>query len=318
MATPFGTNEITSLSRRFIIPIIYDQVYHSNVFTYRLVARNKKKLQGGLWIEAPLLYGAFAAGGAYQGFDLLDVSPSDTIKNGAWDWKQYYVPVSVDGLTLIKADSPEAVVNFLSAYFENAQMQMVENLGVGMFSDAVTNTKAIDGIKGAVDDGTVAATYAGLSRSANTWWKSQFDSSTTTLTLAAMQTMFGSCTDGGRHPTIIVTTQANYNRYQALSVGGQAFPVQPAGHDEQLAQNGFTNLLYNGVPILVDSHCPANHIFFLNEDYMSLYVNSSRDLVMEDFRKPVNQDAMTSLILWAGNLIIGNCQRQGKMTAVAA
>lgn len=318
MATPIGTNEINSISRRYIYPTLVDNVYRSNLMFFRLNARNKKILQGGLQIEVPLVYTRFSAGGFYQGFDQLDVSPSDTVKNAAYDWKQAYVPVSVDGLTLIRADSPDAVVNFLTFYFENAQTELAEILGTGVWSDVVTNNKSIDGLKGAVDDGTVAATYGGLSRSSNTFWRSQMDTSTTTLTLASMQTLYGSCTEGGRHPTIIVTTQANWNRYWALSTGGQAFPVQPGGHDEQLAQNGFTNLLFNGIPIVVDSHVPANHLFYVNEDYMYLFVNPRADFNMKEFREPVNQDAMTSLILWAGNVVLSNCARHGKQTAITA
>ena len=109
MATPIGTNEVNSISRRYIYPTLVDNVYRSNLMFFRLNARNKKILQGGYQIEVPLVYAKFAAGGWYQGFDVLDVSPSDTVKNAAFDWKQAYTPVSVDGLTLIRTDSPEAI-----------------------------------------------------------------------------------------------------------------------------------------------------------------------------------------------------------------
>lgn len=318
MATPIGTNEINSISRRYIHPQLVDNVYRSNPMFFRLNSMNKKMLQGGLQIEVPLVFTRFAAGGFYQGYDLLDVTPSDTVKNAAFDWKQAYVPVSVDGLTLIRADSPEAIVNFLTFYFENAQTELAEILGTGVWSDVVTNNKVIDGLKGAVDDGTVATTYGGLSRSTNTWWKSQIDAATATLTLVSMRTMMGNCSEGGRHPTILVGTQLNYNRFWNLTQPSQAFPVQPGGHDEQLAQAGFSNLLFDGVPFVVDSHVPANHIFFLNEDYVYLFVNPRADFNMKEFREPVNQDAMTSLILWAGNVVLSNCARQGKMTALTA
>jgi hypothetical protein len=285
---------------------------------FRLNSRNKKILQGGLQIEVPLVYTRFAAGGWYQGFDMLDVSPSDTVKNAAFDWKQAYVPVSVDGLTLIRADSPDAVVNFLSFYFENAQTELAEILGTGVWSDVVSNNKVIDGLRGAIDDSTVAATYGGLSRATNTWWRSNVTTITPPLSLTAMQTMFGSCTEGGRHPTIIVTTQSVYNLYWALSTGGQSFPSQPSGQDEQLASNGFTNLLFNGVPVCVDSHVPASQMYFINEDYVYLYVNPRADFNMKEFREPVNQDAMTSLILWAGNVVLTNCARQGKLLGVTS
>lgn len=318
MATPIGTNEINSISRRYIYPTLVDNVYRSNLMFFRLNSRNKKVLQGGLQIELPLVWTRFAAGGWYSGFDLLDVSPSDTVKNAAFDWKFAYVPVSVDGGTLIRADSPEAVVNFLSFYFENAQTELAEILGQGVWSNVVSNNKMVDGLVGAIDDGTTAATYGGLSRASNTFWKSNLTSITPPLSLTTMQTMFGSCVEGARHPTILVTTQAVYNLYWALSTGGQAFPVQPGGHDEQLAQNGFTQLVFNNVPMVIDSHCPAANIFYLNEDYIYLYVNPRADFNMRDFREPVNQDAMTSLILWAGNVCVSNCARQGKLTNVTS
>jgi len=318
MATPIGTNEINSISRRYIFPTLVDNVYRSNLLFFRLNARNRKVLQGGLQIEVPLVYTRFAAGGFYQGFDLLDVSPSDTVKNAAFDWKQAYVPVSVDGLTLIRADSPEAIINFLSFYFENAQTELAEILGGGVWSDVVSNNKVIDGIKGAVDDGTVAATYGGLLRSSNLFWKSTVTTITPPLSLQTMQTLWGNVTEGARHPTIIVCPQFVWNLYWALSVGGQAFPSQPGGQDEQLAMNGFTNLLFNGVPVAVDSHCPANQMYFLNEDYIYLFVNPRADFNMKEFREPVNQDAMTSLILWAGNVVLTNCARQGKLLGVTS
>lgn len=318
MATPIGTNEINSISRRYIYPTLVDNVYRSNLMFFRLNARNKKILQGGLQIEVPLVYTRFAAGGWYQGFDLLDVSPSDTVKNAAFDWKQAFVPVSVDGLTLIRADSPEAVVNFLSFYFENAQTELAEILGSGIWTNSATNAKVVDSIPAAVDNGSVAATYGGLTRASNTFWNANITNITPPLALATMQAMFGTCTEGGRHPTIIVTTQAVYNLYWALNTGGQAFPVQPGGHDEQLAQSGFTNLLFNGVPVTVDSHVPAAQMYFLNEDYIYLYVNPRADFSMKEFREPVNQDAMTSLILWAGNVCFTNLARQGKLTGITS
>lgn len=195
---------------------------------------------------------------------------------------------------------------------------MAEILGTGVWSDVVSNNKVVDGLRGAVDDGTVAATYGGLARAANTFWRSNVTTITPPLTRTQMQTMFGSCTEGARHPTIIATTQSVYNLYWAMGVGGQEFPAEPQGHDEQLMSAGFTNLLFNGVPVAVDSHVPASQMYFLNEEYIYLYVNPRADFNMKEFREPVNQDAMTSLILWAGNVVLTNCARQGKLLGVTS
>jgi hypothetical protein len=317
-----GTNVVTSIARRYILPQITDNIYKSNLIFFRLTRANKKLVQGGTQIEAPLMYAKMAAGGWYTGLDLLDTTPTDAVKNGVWDWKQAYVPVTVDGLTLIKTDQPIAIANFIKQYFAQAQMELADILGDGLFSDGTTNTKKLDGFKGAVDDTTVLASYAGITRSTDTWWKSQVDTTAYTggsgITLSKLQAKFGAGSEGGRHPTIQVSTQGVYDIYWNLNTSGQRFPSEPAGHDEQLAQAGFTNLLFNGVPWVVDSHVPANHLFMLNEDYLSFCVSPRADFYVEDFQIPVNQDAMVAKLLWAGNLVLTNAARQVKFTNIQA
>lgn len=323
MATPIGADTVTALSRRYIMPMIVDNVYNSNPIFFRLYKANKRIIQGGTQIEVPLMYRRFTSGGPYQGYEILDTTPQDTVKNGAWDWKQHYVTVAVDGLTLIKTDSPEAVANYLRFYFAQAEMEMSENLANGIWSDG-TNVKEIDGLEAAVDDGGVATTYAGLTRSTNTYLNAQDDSTTATLTATALQSLFGNVAEGGRHPTVIASRQEQYNRYWAINQLNQEFPTQPSGHDEQLASAGFTNQLFNGVPWVVDSHVfdgpNANNsaIVMLNEDYIYMAVSPRADFYLTPFQEPVNQDAMVAKMLWAGNLVVPNTQRQGKMSNVSA
>jgi hypothetical protein len=305
------------------MPQVTDNIYRSNPLFFRLNSRNKKRFDGGFQIEVPLMWTTFVAGGPYSGFDLLDVSPSDTIKNAAFDLKQYYVPVSIDAGSIIRSNSPEAVVNLIGQMFAQAEAQMADNLGAGVWSNG-SNPKAIDGVVEAVDNGAIATTYGGLSRSTNTFWNSQVATATPPLSFTQLQAVFGNCTEGGRRPTIIITTQQIYNIIWSLSATNttgyptQSFPAQAGGEDSQLAQAGFSNILFNGTPILVDSHCPATNLYLLNEEYMYLYVNAQRDFYLKDFIEPVNQDAYTSNIYWAGNLVFSNVLRQGKITGVTA
>lgn len=324
MATPLGTNIVSSISRRFIMPDVVDVIYTSNVVTFRLLAQSKRIVQGGTQIEVPLMYSRFTNGGPYQGYGLLNVAPNDTVKNLAFDWKQQYVPVSISRLDLIKLNSPEAVANGIGVMFEQAQMELVENLATGLWSDAVTDPIQIDGIKGAVDAGAVTTVYGGLTRSTNTFINSTVDSTSTTLTGPFLQSLFMNVTEGGRAPTLIASRAMQYNRFHNLQAPGQDFPVVAAGSDVQLAQAGFTNLLYNTTPWVVDSHvfdganASNSAIVMLNEDYINLVVNPMADFYLEDFQVPVNQDAMVAKILWAGDLVIKNTKRQGKATAIVA
>lgn len=325
MATPIGADTVTSISRRYIFPEITDIVYRKIPVLFRLISANKRMVQGGTQIEWPLMYQEFSAGGSFRGFDQLTIVPSDTIKNAALDWKQYYVPVAVDTLTLIKVDSPDAIANFLRVQHDQANMQMLENLADGVWSDGTGNgSKDMDGLKIAVDDGGVAATYAGINRSTNTWFQSVDDSTTSALTTTALQNTFSSATEGGRSPTLIASRKEQYNRYWALGILNQDFPVMAGGHDEQLLSAGFTNLLFNNVPWIQDSHvfdgpnASNSAIVMLCEDYIDLVVSSKGDFYMNDFTKPADQSAYVTTIEWAGNLVVRNPARQAKMTNISS
>jgi hypothetical protein len=321
-ASPIGTNVVTAISRRYILPEVADNIYNSNPLFFRLNSSNRKVIQGGFQIELPLMWSSMTAGGPYQGYDLLDTQPADTVQNCAFEWKQYYVNVTVDGLTLLKTDSPEAIANLISLEFQQAEQQMADNLGTGLFSDGITNPKSLDGIIAAIDTTLVNPNYGGIAASTNSWWEANLDTATTVTSLAKYQALFGSCTAGGRHPTIILGTQSCYNYFYNLNATYQTFPSAPGGQDEQLAQAGFTNLLFNGVPFVVDSHISGTgstgKVFMVNEDYCFLYVSPRSNFTMEDFQTPVNQDVMVAKLLWAGNLAFNNRARQGKFTALTS
>jgi hypothetical protein len=329
MAVLIGTDTVTSIANRYVVPTITDQIYPANVFLYRVHRANKKMVQGGTQIEVPSMYRRFAAGGAYRGFEPLDTTPSDTIRNGALDWKQYYVPWSLSGLTLIQTDSPEAIANFLTLQSQQAFMEMAEILAYGLFQNGVSNVKELDGFAGAIGNSSVGNTsYAGISRSANSWWNSSVDASTATLTLASLHALIMNASRGGQHPTILLTRQEQYNRAWALGAASTGYTIQqqraPGGHDELLLSAGFTNILVDNIPMVVDPHvdngpnASNGRIYAINENTFHLCVSPRADFYVEPFQKPVNQDAMVSMILWAGNVVCTAPNLNAVMTNVSA
>lgn len=320
MPTAIGANTVTAITRHYIMPEITDMIYNSNVFFYRLNA-GKRIIPGGTQLEYPFMYAQMAAGGPYSGLDVLTIAPTDNVKNGVWDWKQHYVPVAVDGLTLIKTDSPLAIANQIRMQTKNAFIQMADNLGVGIMSDGTSNSKEIDGLQLAVDS---TGTYGGLARSTNAWMAAVEDGSTSTLALDKLQSLHGNTRKGGRTASLILSRIEQYNRYWKLCTDKANIYLEPVARDGQLANAGFDNLLFNGVPWVVDDkvfdgpNSSNSSILMLNEDFTELVVSPRADFYMEDFQTPIQQDAMVSKLLWAGNLIVRAPGRQGKMTNVSA
>lgn len=322
MATPFGTSTITALTRRYVQPEVADSFYDSNVLTYRWKAA-AKVVEGGLWLEQPINTQRFNSGVRFTGFDVIPPVPQDTIVNAAWDWKNVAVPVTLDGTSIRKNNSPESVANLVSVQTDLARAELEDIVGQDLFNTGAY-PKAIEGLRAAVDNGSVAATYGGLGSrtTTNSFWQpatGALDTTTATMTLPALQTVFQAAKSGSRRPTIGVTTDANYSRFWNLNQPQQRFPVGNSGaRDEQLAAAGFDNLLFNNVPIVTDSHCPANHFFFLNEDYVLFVVHPDANFSMEDWLQPVNQDAMTCKLILMYALVIQNVKRQGLLNALAA
>ena len=77
MATAIGTDTVTAIARRHIMPSIVDAIYGSNVLFYRMVKGNKKMIQGGTHIEQPVNYKKSGLGGAYSGYEQLSTAASD-------------------------------------------------------------------------------------------------------------------------------------------------------------------------------------------------------------------------------------------------
>lgn len=321
MATPLGGNTLTALSRRFILPRITDVFYLSNPLFFRL-NQARRVVQGGTQLEVPLLYQGSAGGGFYSGYERLTLTPSDPIKNLAFDWRQAHQPVVVNTLDLIRSNTPDAIANLLDTLHNAAIMDLADTLGTALYSGNVAATNEIDGLRTAIDDGTVAATYGGLARAANTFLNAQVDSTTAALTLGSLQSMHGRTKKGGRTCSLITSRQEQYNRYWSLLIANQRFNA-PAASDPMMANAGFDNLLLNGTPWVVDDkvfdgpNVNNSAIVFHNEDYYTFAVSPLADFYVEQFRKPIDQDAFVSNIFWAGNLMVANPQRCGKMTNVS-
>jgi hypothetical protein len=328
--TLIGTDEITSLSRRVILPFITDQVYASNALYFRLNAANRKRYEGGTHVEAPFMYRRLTNGGAFRGFDVVDVSPNETVKNGGWEMKEYEVPISIDRRTLIRMNSPLAVANELSVRAEQAKMHMADLLGTdlsqseGSSGSTDAEDKQITGLAAVVDAGSATTAYAGLTRSTNPYLNAQINSTTATMTLTALRSAVSSCTFGAHSTTLIRSRSEQYDRFWSLCQVNQRFMAGQGQKDEALAQAGFTNLCFDNIPWIIDDkvadgpNTSNSRIEFLNETVFELAIFANTDFDLTDWRKPVDQPGvMTQFLLWNGEFMCTAPQLQGALTNIS-
>ncbi len=255
-------------------------------------------LDGGADVREPLLMTAEPFTW-YSGFDVLDITPPDPIRFLVLSWRLANSAVTIDGeAELANAGEPK-VLSLVESRVHNAELTVKDNLGIGLFNDG-TILKAIDGLRTAVNTGN---TYAGINRATNTWFNAAalfaaggVDPSFTLFQKQA----YGPATQGETAPDLIITTQPQWNKLWAQALPQQRFD----GGDEALV--GWPFLRFNKARVVVDSHCPVGFSFFLNTEFIKLFVHRDRDFITSDWLPALNQDARTMHLRWAGNLLVNN------------
>ena len=108
-------------------------------------------------------------------------------------------------------------VALVKSKVQAAEKTVMDTMGTAIYNAGTTNN-ALVGLRAIV--GT-SSTVGGIDQSSYSWWNGQVDSSSTTLSLSALQTQFNAASVDNDVPSVIMATRANYNRltYSPL-VGG--------------------------------------------------------------------------------------------------
>ncbi|HLO97653.1 MAG TPA: phage major capsid protein [Fimbriimonas sp.] len=302
-----SVDQINAITQKKFIPKLYDNIFDSNVLLKKMKEGDGyDKVDGGSDLNFPLEYAQTSSAGTYSGADLLSTTDNDSFTAAVYQWKQYYANISITGIDKAKNQGDSQVIDFVKSKTQNAEKTLAQLLGDGLYSNG-TDSKSLVGLRYAVAN---TNTIGGISQSSYSWWNCQKDSSTTTLSLAAMQAIDNSATIDNDSPTLITCTRAIYNSYWALLQPQQRF------QDSKTADAGFQNLMFNGKPVVVDSKCPTSHMFFHNMKYMKIKAHKDFDMKFMPFVQPINQDIQSAKVLWYGALGYSNLRMIGALTAI--
>lgn len=340
--------QITSVTQDEILPVVYDTILASNVLTLRLMS-NPEKWRGEN-MKVPFKYQADTARGSFDGYDTFATTRAETRNFMTFRPKGYYKSVVLSNMERAVNESAK-VMDLVSVEMDSAQQDMADGIGTLMYSDGTGNGgKDFTGLAAAVDDGSVAATYGGMSRTTYPTLASTVTAALGNLTLAAMATMADACTIGSDKLTLIVTTEAVWSYYEQL-LQPTVSASYDAGGFAQVSKNGimanrgalkgeagFDALWYRGIPIVKDEKCTAGYMYFLNEKYIKwCYLehpdnakkaagNNVEGYYSQDERPPVfswtgwkvptNQDAIISQFIVYGELINKNPNRSGVIQGI--
>jgi len=302
-------DQLNATTDKFFIKKLRDNIFDSNPLLRRIMdGGSYKSVDGGTQILETLNYAMTTSSGWYQGSDTLATADNDNITAAAFDWCSAYANMAITDEDELKNKGDSAQLSLLKSKMQIAEKTLKDIIGTGLFSDGST-AKQIVGLRDIV---ATDQTVGGIAQSTNSWWRGQVDSTTTTTTISAMNAVFQNCSVDDEKPNFLVGTRSVYNYYYALLQPQQRF------QDEQTAKGGFQNLMFNGAPLVHDSHVPSSHLFFLNMNHIFLYYHPDRNFSNEPWQKPINQQVKVARVLWMGAMGSSNCRLQGKMSALAA
>lgn len=318
MASP-NLSEIITTTLRNRTGKLADNVTDNNAILYRLKQRGRAKpASGGRTLVQELSYQENSTFMWYSGYDTLDVSATDVMSAAEFDWKQAAVAVTISGLEQLQNSGKEKILDLMENRIDIAEKTMMNKISLGCYADGTGNGgKEIGGLQHLVADLPTSGTVGGINRATWSFWQNQYrDSSDNSVTMSSttiqseMNIMYTRLVRGTDRPDLIITDNNLWLFYLA-----SLQTIQRITNDK-LGQAGFTNLKFMDADVVLDGgqggNCPANHMYFLNTDYIHYRPHSERNMVvLGGERMNTNQDAIVKLIGWAGNMTASNCALQG-------
>lgn len=303
-------SQLNAIAVAAIEKSLVDNVYSATPVLKRLSDKSKK-MDGGLQIQVPVISSTSGDGGSFSDLDVLTVARTDNMSAAVFGWKQYFQPVRISNLDIAKTSGDAGKLDLVASKIKIAESNFSENLSVDIFGDGTGNSgKAITGFAAMIN---ATSTYGGIAPADMSTWAAQVLANSGTaraLTLTLWQSLEGQCTDGKDAPTLYVSQQKVYDQAYALFT-----PFQRV-ESEDMVKLGFKSLMFNGKPLVVDSHAPAGSILALNEEYVNLYIHKDHNMRKEHHASLETSDSMLTKIFWMGNLGCSQRRRQGKLVDI--
>jgi len=277
-------NELTYVTRRAFIPKLVVQLYNSTPLMAALIA-NSQQASGGVSSVTVPVQGAQFVNAQWSDYSGSFAQPS--VQQGAYnaefDLKLMISPVPFLGMEgAVQQDA--AIIPLIEARMNDATNVMMDAMATALYTNT-TNTQQFIGLPAAVAN---SGTYGNIDRNTYTWWKSsQYAAGSVNPTRQnILQYISGTVKNGAEMPSFGVCGFGTWTLLAQDFVGQEQYVITPgAGFDGDTngPQAAFRALMVAGVPIYPDPYCPEGTVYFLNTNYLSLYIHEQGSFVFTGF-----------------------------------
>jgi len=315
-------NELAAITRRAFLPKVYIQLWKSTPIMAALLSHAQVASGGLSPITVPLQGSPLVTiqNVGYDGsFNQPGVLPG--LQNAEFNLKGYLTAIPFLGMEgLVQIDY--AVVPLIEARMNDATNVTLDRLATDAFNN-LTNNAAMIGLPGAIDDSTFLATYGGVSRTANTFWKSTYvhNGAPTNPTRNLMLQYIAQVTKvTGEIPKMGVMGFGTWTALAQDFTSQERYTITPSNaFGEGKVQALFRALDVAGVPFYADPYCPEGTLYLINTDYLSAYIHERAGFYFTGFEStlPNGQFGYVGALLTLLELVDVKCKAHGKFDNLA-
>ena len=276
--------ELTYVTRRAFIPKLVVQLYNSTPLLAALIA-NSQSASGGVSSVTVPVQGAQFVNAQWSDYSGSFNQPS--VQQGAfnaeYDLKLMIAPVPFLGMEgAVQQDA--AIIPLIEARMNDATNVMMDAMATALYNNT-TNTQQFIGLPAAV---SASGTYGNISRSSYSWWQSgSYAAGNVNPTRQnILQYISGTVKKGAEVPSFGICGFGTWTLLAQDFVGQEQYVITPGGGfdgDANGPQAAIRALMVAGVPIYPDPYCPEGTVYFLNTNYLSLYIHEQGSFVFTGF-----------------------------------
>ncbi len=270
MANVPGVN-VTTTTNQYLAPFWVDQVLRDNYFFGKLMSKTKK--WDGAQMLFPIKYQKGLASVAFNGYDLLPISQQPVSVNMTFYPTFIATNVSLAGSDLSINETPMQTLKLMKVTMESRSQDAADDVGNFLQGDGTGfGNKAPNGLANTIDDGTVAATYGGLTRATYTGLKSTVTASGGVISLSKVRTLWNSISDGPVIPDFIGTDYTTWGYFEQLQTPFQRNNQDFAPRERTVAQtSGYSEQRWDGMIISRDKKFTTGNFYMMNLNYLAWY-----------------------------------------------
>lgn len=255
---------VSTTTNQYLAPFWVDLILRDNYFFGKVMQKTKK--WDGSQMLFPIKYQKGVASVAFNGYDLLPITQQPVSVSMTFYPTFVATNVSLAGSDMSVNATPMQTLKLLSVTMESRKQDASDDIGNFLQGDGTSfGGKAPSGLGNIVDNGTVAATYGGLSRSTYTGLNATVTASGGTISLVKVRTLWNTISDGPVIPDFIITDYTTWGYFEQLQTPYQRNNQDYSPADRTVSQtSGYTEQRWDGMIISRDKKITTGNFYMLN------------------------------------------------------